>query len=169
MLPPQTANTTTSPGTVALYEPPYVEQPASLNITVRGEDTTVTNKLAVGESVQAQEDSVAVGDAPAVSKPAFGNSVAAQDGNAVVGDATTVAAAKPVESKPVAGGLANENPAEIMTPEAEAEADAKEKAEALKLMEEVGEPQRAPLKVMGEKNVSNNLADYGEYYSSSDE
>lgn len=133
----------------------------------------------MGESVPAQEDSVAVGGAPAVSKPAFGNSVAAQDGNAVVRDATTVAAAKPVESTPVAGGLAKENPAAIMTPEAEtegkatseteAEADAKEKAEALKLMEEVGEPQRAPLKVMGEKNASNNLADYGEYYSSSDE
>lgn len=76
-----------------------------------------------------------------------------------------------------------------MTPEAEAEANAnakaevkaeakaiaktaantKEKAEGMRLIREVGEPQWAPLKAMGEKKLSKNLPDYGEYYSVSDE
>lgn len=127
----------------------------------------------------ALEDNAALGDTPAVSKPAFGNPVAAQDDNAMIGDAT--AAVKAVESKPVSDGRAKGGPAEIVasepeakakaTPntEAEAEAAAKEKAEALRMMEEAAEPQRAPLKAMGEKKVSNNLLDYGEHYSSSDE
>lgn len=97
--------------------------------------------------------------------------------------------AEPVEPKPVADGLARSKPSEIVTPEAEAEAnsnakaeaeaeakasakeavDAKEKAEGMRLIQEVDEPQRAPLKVMGEKKALNDLADYGEYYSASDE
>ena len=41
-------------------------------------------------------------------------------------------------------------------------ADAKEKAEAMGLTQEAGEPEWAPLKATGEKKASNNLADYGE-------
>ena len=43
---------------------------------------------------------------------------------------------------------------------AKAAADAKEEAEAMTLTQEAGEPQWASLKAMGEKKVSNNLADY---------
>ena len=51
---------------------------------------------------------------------------------------------------------------------AKAAADAKEEAEALTLTQEASEPQWVPLKAIGEKKMSNNLADYGEYYSISD-
>ena len=47
--------------------------------------------------------------------------------------------------------------------------DAIEKAEDMRFIQEVGEPQLAPLKAMGEKKASNDLADYGEYYRASDE
>lgn len=144
----------------------------------------VTDKLAAEVSVPAQEDDVAVGDASAASKTILEKPVAAEDGNVVVGDVTAVA--EPFESRPVAKGLAKAKPTEIVAPEAGAEAkaknikaavvasakvaaDAEEKAEATRLMEEASEPQLAQLKVTGEKNVSNNLADYGEYYSSSDD
>lgn len=37
------------------------------------------------------------------------------------------------------------------------------------MMQEAGEPEWAPLEAVGEKKVSNNLADYGEDYPVSDE
>lgn len=52
---------------------------------------------------------------------------------------------------------------------AKAAADAKETPEAMRLMQEAGEPEWAPLKAMGERKVSNHLADYGEDYSVSED
>lgn len=113
------------------------------------EDSIVNNKPAAEKPVPVQEGNAAAGDAPVVSKLAG----AAQDGNVVVEDETAVA--QPAKPQAVADSLAKEKPAEIVAQEAEAEA-------------KVEEPPWAPLKAMGEKKVSNNLADYGDYYRSPD-
>ncbi|KAF6222161.1 hypothetical protein HO133_001247 [Letharia lupina] len=109
VLPPQTANTTTSPGTVALSKPPVVEQPTNSNITEL--------KVAVDEAASIQNGSAAVADTVAVinsaiadAAPAPAYSAAAvnsptteklgsvSNGNAQVEDITVIN--KPAETVP---------------------------------------------------------------------